>query len=218
MLILYGVPVSTFTTKVRIALHAKGVDFFEQPPPGGYRSDTWRAIIPTGTIPAIDHDGFMLAESEAIIEYVDEALTGPPLLPGDAQTRARARMLARVHDLAVEPAIRALFPLIRDPAKRDALPALDNALQDRLAQLERLRGADAAWMAGPDFSTADCGFAVSLPLARRLLEALGRPLAMPASLEGWLERSTHHAAVAAGLAPWRPATEAWLAQAMGAQS
>jgi len=218
MLILYGVPVSTFTTKVRIALHAKGIDFIEQPPPGGYRSDAWRAIIPTGTIPAIDHDGYTLAESEAIIEYVDEAFEGPLLLPGDAQRRARARMLARVHDLAVEPALRELFPLIRDPARRDALPALAAALHHRLTQLEHLRGKDSAWMAGPDFSTADCGFAVSLPLARRLLEALGRTLALPASLEGWLERSTHHAAVVAGLAPWRPATDAWLAQALGAQS
>jgi glutathione S-transferase len=218
MLILYGVPVSTFTTKVRIALHAKGIDFVEQAPPGGYRSEAWRAIIPTGTIPAIDHNGFVLAESEAIIEYVDEAFNGPSLLPGDAQSRACARMLARVHDLAVEPAVRALFPLIRDPARRDALPALADALHHRLTQLERLRGADSAWMAGPDFSTADCGFAVTLPLAQRLLQALGRPRALPASLEGWLARSTHHAAVAAGLAPWRPATEAWLAQAMGAQS
>jgi hypothetical protein len=43
-------------------------------------------------------------------------------------------------------------------------------------------------------------------------------LSLPASLALWQTSVTHHAAVAAGLAPWRPATDAWLAQAMGAQS
>ena len=214
MLILYGLPVSTFSTKVRIALHAKGIAFDERPPPNGYRSDAWRAIIPTGTIPAIDPDGFLLAESEAIIEYLDEAFEGPALLPGNAAARARARMLARVHDLAVEPAVRALFPLIRDPARREALPTLAAAIAERLRQLEQLRSGDAHWMAGEAFSTADCGFAVTLRLAVRLLKALGQPLAMPDSIAGWLARSADHPAVASGLAPWHPATEAWLAQAL----
>ena len=217
MLILYGVPVSTYTTKVRIALHAKGLAFDERPPPDGYRSDAWRAIIPTGTIPAIDHDGFLLSESEAIIEYLDDAFEGPSLLPGTPQMRARARMLARVHDLMVEPSVRALFALIRDPARRGALPELAQAIEARLAQLAALRPNRAVYLAGPEFSTADCGLAVTLALAQRLLQALGRPLEVPQPLERWQAHTGHHAAVAAGLAPWRPATEAWLAQALGTQ-
>jgi glutathione S-transferase len=73
-------------------------------------------------------------------------------------------------------------------------------------------------MAGAAFSTADCGFAVTLRLAARLLDALGQPLNMPASITSWLSRSADHPAVAAGLAPWRPATEAWLAQALAGES
>ncbi len=218
MLILYGVPVSTYTTKVRIALCAKGIAFDERPPPGGYRSETWRAVIPTGTIPAIDHDGFVMSESEAIIEYLEEAFEGPSLLPGTARQRAQARMLARVHDLIVEPSVRALFPLIRDASRRDTLPALANAIEERLEQVARLRPVDGPYLAGEAFSTADCGLAVTVPLAQRLLEALGRPLAMPTTLANWQAHVTSHAAVAAGLAPWRPATDAWLAQAMGAAS
>lgn len=214
MLILYGLPVSTFTTKVRIALHAKGIAFDERPPLDGYRSQAWRAIVPAGTIPAIDHDGFVLAESEAIIEYLDEAFVGPALLPGDAQARATIRQLARMHDLQIEPAVRALFPLIRDPAQRSRLSELIAALEARLAQLLATTR-PAPWVAGSSFSAADCGFAVTIPLAMRLLEALGQPLALPEALRDWLERCDSHAAVRAGLAPWRPATEAWLAQAMG---
>lgn len=215
MLILHGVPVSTYTTKVRIALHAKGVVFDERAPVDGYRSATWRTVVPTGTIPAIDHDGFVLAESEAIVEYLDEAFEGPSLLPGDARSRARIRMLARVHDLAVEPAVRALFPLIRDPSRRDALPAIAKAIDERLSQLEQMRAGKTRWIAGDAFSAADCGLIVTLSLATRLLDALGGALNPPPPLAQWQEESRAHPVVAAGLAPWRPATEAWLAQAMG---
>jgi glutathione S-transferase len=217
MLTLYGLPVSTYTTKVRIALHAKGIAFKEEPPPGGYRSEAWRAVVPTGTIPAIDHDGFLLAESEAIIEYLDEAFPGPSLFPGNAQARALARRLARIHDLHVEPAVRALFGLIRDPAERERLPELAATLDLRLAQW-LATSPPAPWAAGEHFSAADCGFAVTVPLAHRLLEALGRPLEMPEALREWLKQCESHTAIRSGLAPWRPATEAWLAQAMGGQT
>jgi glutathione S-transferase len=214
MLILYGLPLSTYTTKVRIALHAKGIAFAEIAPPDGYRSQAWRAIVPSGTIPAIDHDGFILAESEAIVEYIDEAFSGPTLFPGDPRARAVIRRLARLHDLHLEPAVRALFPLVRDPAERDRLPALASAIGARIDQW-LATAQPAPWAAGSAFSAADCGFAVTLPLAQRLLEALGRPLEFPSALREWLSQCDSHAAVRSGLEPWRPATEAWLAQAMG---
>jgi glutathione S-transferase len=47
----------------------------------------------TGRVPALEHDGFWVAESSAIVEYVDEVFEGPPLLPRDAKERARARQL-----------------------------------------------------------------------------------------------------------------------------
>lgn len=222
MLILYGLPVSTYTAKVRIALHAKGVAFDERPPADGYRSDAWRAIVPTGTIPAIDHQGFVLAESEAIIEYLDEAFDGPMLLAGNPRERARIRMLARLHDLMVEPAVRALFPLIRDPAQRDMLPARIASIEDRLDRLQQTRlrfGLTTdrqQWIAGSAFSGADCGYSVTLRLGRMLLDALGHELAMPAALARWIDQSADHPAIVGGLAPWRPATEQWLSQSLGA--
>src|SRR5579863_1783050 len=50
----------------------------------------------TGRVPAIDHDGFWLAESAAIIDYLDEAFPAPAFrraLPEDIRQRARARMV-----------------------------------------------------------------------------------------------------------------------------
>jgi glutathione S-transferase len=53
-----------------------------------------RALI--GRVPAIDHDGFWLSESAAIVDYLDEVF--PPqqyrrALPDDVKERARARMI-----------------------------------------------------------------------------------------------------------------------------
>ena len=210
MLIFYATPVSSYSAKLRIALAAKGITCEEREPPGGYRSQDWRVIQPTGTIPAIDDAGFVLAESEAIIEYLEDRHLEPPLLPGSAQDRARSRFLARFHDLQFEPSVRALFPLV-NPTRRDAarLTEVATALNERIALLNRI-ATPAPWMAGREFSTADCGFAVSLPLARLLLEAMGRVLALPAAIECWLAVAQAHPAVIAGLAPWRPATEHWI--------
>ena len=50
----------------------------------------------TARVPCIDYDGFRLAESSAIAEYLDEVLPAPGyqrLLPEDVRDRSRARQL-----------------------------------------------------------------------------------------------------------------------------
>jgi len=123
MITLYGLPLSSYTAKVRVALHWRGLSYQEREPEGGYRSAAWAERVPMGTLPALAHDGFFLAESEAILEYLEDAFTERPLLPSGAQPRAQVRMLARLHDLHVEPRVRALFPLIKDPAPHPRLPS-----------------------------------------------------------------------------------------------
>ena len=209
MIILYGAALSSYTAKVRVALHWRGIPYTEQEPPGGYRSDAWSQRVPMGTIPAIEHNGFFLAESEAIIEYLEEAFTGQPLLTGSAQDRARMRALARLHDLHVEPRVRALFPLIRQSEKRDLLPQLLAALDDRLQRLARA-AVCGPYLAGERPSVADCGFAVTLPLARCLLQALGHTLDLPGKLKAWEHTMANDSSVQAALLPWNAATEAWL--------
>jgi glutathione S-transferase len=212
MIILYGLPVSSYTAKLRVALHWRGLDFEEREPPGGYRSAGWSERVPMATIPALEHDGFFLAESEAILEYLEEAFAPRPLLPAGAQQRARVRMLARLHDLHVEPRVRALFPLIRDAGQRTRLPELQAALHDKLQRLAQAAQAG-PYLAGSHPSLADCGFAVTLPLAQRLLQELGQSLVLPARLEAWSQAMAQDSAAQAALAPWRAATEEWLASA-----
>lgn len=45
-------------------------------------------------MPTLEHDGAVITQSLAIIEYLDEIHREPPLLPGDALSRAKIRAFA----------------------------------------------------------------------------------------------------------------------------
>jgi glutathione S-transferase len=60
------------------------------------RNPAYRERSITGKVPMLEHDGFCLAESSAIIEYVEELFAPPEhprLLPSDSRQRARARQI-----------------------------------------------------------------------------------------------------------------------------
>lgn len=210
MIILYGSDLSTYTTKVRLALMLRGLPFEQREPDGGgYRSPAWRARLPTATVPAIEHDGFFLAESEAILEYLEDVFEDRPLRPADPQARARARWIARLHDTQFEPRLRAIFPLLRDPQVRDRLPVLKADLEDRLERITAI-ASPSPWMASDQFTLADCGFAISLPLAERVLQALGSPVRWPARLQPWQEAWAEYDALQQALSGWRSTVDRWL--------
>ena len=91
--ILYGADYSVYVRIARMALEEKGIDY-ELVPLDIFAADSIPAWYlehhPFGRIPAFEHDGFRLFETNAITRYVDEAFDGPALQPAD--TRGRARM------------------------------------------------------------------------------------------------------------------------------
>jgi glutathione S-transferase len=63
---------------------------------GAHLEPTYRDASLTARIPTLDHDGFTLAESSAIAEYLEDLLPPPAhprLLPADPKQRARARQV-----------------------------------------------------------------------------------------------------------------------------
>ena len=210
MIRFFATSLSSYSAKVRIALVFKGVPYEEVPPPGGYRSTEWKALVPTGTIPAIQIEGVMLSESEAIIEYLEDAHPQPPLLPGSPLQRARARALARLHDLHLEPRVRALFPLLRNPQRMAAeVHTAALALAAQIQLLDTL-AQPAPYLAGSVLTVADCGMVVSVTLGQRLLAELGEPLSLSSALAQWLATASAHPAVVTALTPWNAATDEWL--------
>ncbi|HMM63536.1 MAG TPA: maleylacetoacetate isomerase [Mesorhizobium sp.] len=112
---------SSTSYRVRIALEMKGLSYRYVPHQlryGEHREPDYLAVNPQGLVPAlIWRDGALLTQSLAIIEFLDETVPDPPLLPGDAAGRARVRMLAQmiacdihpVNNLRVLTSLRALF-------------------------------------------------------------------------------------------------------------
>lgn len=102
MLKLYHHPLSTFARRVRIALIEKGVAADEvvvDMPKGAHRSPEYLRLNPYGRVPTIDHDGFVLFESTAILAYLEAIHPKPPLLPDDTKSRALATMHIKLCDL-----------------------------------------------------------------------------------------------------------------------
>lgn len=69
---------------------------------GENRQPDFLALNPMGQTPAIRlDDGTILAESIAIVEYLDEAFPAPSLLGESSEQRARSRMWVRRIDLGI---------------------------------------------------------------------------------------------------------------------
>lgn len=207
MLKLYAIPVSLYSAKTRIALRHKGLDWQEMLPPGGYGSDEYKQIVASGNLPALDDDGFMVADSEAIAEYLEDRFPDPPLLPADLYGRARMRERSRFHDTRLEPALRALFGKL-DPDRRDAeVNARQSAaMTERLGQLARLL--DAA----PDlaFGLGDCGFPVAFAWIDALMPRLELDVIWPDAVRAYQWRLSDEPAVADELATYLPILIGWL--------
>lgn len=174
---LFAMPMSAYATKVLLAARWKGVTLDVIAPPDGYRSPAYRAIVPQGSVPALMHDGFTLAESDTIIEYLDEIGAGVPLLPTDPQARARNRELARFVDLRLELAARALYPHVGAAAPDDLVARL----RDGCTALGALVRPE-PWLTGVAPSLADCAL---LPVAN-ILDMMGRYLPADLALPDWL--------------------------------
>jgi glutathione S-transferase len=88
-MIIYGSIVSPFVRKLLGYLGEKGIEFELQGVGIGDPDPGFRAASPLGKMPAMDDDGFLLADSSAIIHYLEAKHPAPPLIPADPQERGR---------------------------------------------------------------------------------------------------------------------------------
>ena len=98
---------SSTSTRVRAALNLKGLPYEYVPYAlrlGETRTPEYLAINPSGLVPALEReDGVVMTQSLAIIEWLDETHPTPPLLPADADGRARVRSLAYMIACEIHP-------------------------------------------------------------------------------------------------------------------
>ncbi|WP_018261003.1 glutathione S-transferase family protein [Methylobacterium sp. WSM2598] len=202
---LYGSSVSPFVRKVLVGLFEKGLDF-EHVPLRFHDPDTeFRASSPLGKIPALCDGDFRIADSSAILHYLDAAYPGPALLPAEPRARGRAVWFDKFADTEL------MGPLLRPFVHRVLRPKVlklpgDEAVARRAIDEEqpRLFGYLETQISGPflvgdAFSLADIAVAtgfVNLRLAGEEVDAERFPR-LAGWLAGILERRAFTAAVAA---------------------
>jgi maleylacetoacetate isomerase len=91
---------STAAYRVRIALNLKGLDHELVPvhllkDGGEHKTQQYLHTNPDGLIPTLQTDDQVLAQSMAIIEFLEETHPNPPLLPSNSLDRAYLRGLSQ---------------------------------------------------------------------------------------------------------------------------
>jgi glutathione S-transferase len=195
-MILYSEATSPYSAVVRVAVYAKQLPIEIAAPPGGLKSQEYRALSGTGTIPCLKlDDGSALPESTVILAYLDEKFPERPLLPASAEGRARALLLVR---LGADGLIDPLVGLFHDLSA--GLATAQMTALERLTGLGRVEHFLAAddFAAGPAFSQADCVLGPSLMGVGAFAGMRGEPdlLSRHPKLANYAGRVSQHPAVA----------------------
>ncbi len=149
--------------------------------PPNTRSAAFLAVTPTGAIPAMEDDGFVLTESLAINLYLTKK-HGGPLAPADAREDALMVQWALYGATAIEPpAITILYAHAEGragtPAGRAEVEAAAETLRRPLAVLDAHLGAEGQ-MVGGRFTVADINMAEILRYAQAHPTLLGEHAAV----------------------------------------
>ena len=210
-MILYGSSLSPYARKVLAFAAEKGIELELQPTgaAAGQPSDEFLQASPFRKMPAFRDGDYTLADSSAIIHYLEAKHPEPPLIPSDPKLRGRTIWYEEFADtILVTCGAKIFFNLIVAPRffgqpgdPEAARQAELNDLPPILDYLERTVPDDGGYLVGDGLTLAD--LAVAGPFANfrhtntrvdpdrypRTVAYVERILARP-SLAPWIERET----------------------------
>lgn len=161
--IVHSIPGSPYGRAVFATLEEKGAAYRISPvAPGTFKSEPHISRHPFGKVPVLEHDGFMLYETQAILRYLDRILPTPALTPADPKAAARMDQVMNVNDWYFFQGVSSVigFQRVVGPRLMGLTPdeAVIEAAMPRahqvFAELARLLG-DQLYFAGNDVSLAD---------------------------------------------------------------
>ena len=90
---VYRIPFSTNVERISLAAGHKGIDIEWVDVDPEDRSPV-EAVSGQRLVPVLEANGFVLADSPKILDWLEERYPKPPLLPGDPPRRAEVRIFA----------------------------------------------------------------------------------------------------------------------------
>jgi glutathione S-transferase len=200
-LTLTGYALSVYTRSARMALVVRGLghDYVECDPFEPSGKAALADLHPFGRVPVLDHDGFRLFETQAILDYIDCLGEAAPLTPQAPRARARMRQVIGITDSYVYwPLIRqavthAIFLTEEDTSAERAQTIIAASLVRAPPVLDVLEEiADEGLALSPGQMTlADCHLWPMMDYLRMIPEA-AQSLALRPALSRWAEAMQAH--------------------------
>jgi glutathione S-transferase len=205
--VVHGVPGSPFLRSVCLGLEEKGAPYrIQRLGVGEMRGEAHRKLHPFGRIPAFDHGGYKLYETQAILRYIDAVIPQPALQPTEPEAIGRMNQIIGINDWYLFPQVARVivFQRIVGPALMGITPdeaAIAGAVPDAelcLNEIDRLLG-DQPFLTGDRLSLADLMLAPQIYYLAVTPE--GRAILKDKPLLAWLGRMNARDSMKATLPP-----------------
>ena len=193
--VVHSIPGSPFGRAVLATLEEKGADYrLAALAVGMVKVEPHISRHPFGRVPVLEHDGFMLYETQAILRYLDRALPAPPLTPADLKAAARMDQAMNVNDWYLFQGVGSVIGFHRVVGPRlmglkpdeSAIAVAMPRARVVFRELSRLLGPQ-PYFAGEAISLADLLVAPQLDLLAQTPEWMTLTADAP-NLVAWLER------------------------------
>lgn len=203
-LVVHSIPGSPYGRAVLATLVEKSAVFdFVAVAPGSIKSEPHLSRHPFGRVPVLEHDGFRLYETQAILRYLDRVLPAPALTPSAPKAAARMDQILSVCDWYLHQGVNNIIGFQRVVRPRLlGLPCDEAAVAEAVprahvvfAELSRLLGTN-PYLAGADVSLADMVVAAQMDFIAQTPEWAALT-AERANLPAWLSRMNARASLQA---------------------
>lgn len=196
-LVLYYGSGSPYAWRAQLALEHKALPYERKVlsfSAGDTRKPEFLALTPRHRVPVLVDGDFVLYESGAIVEYLDEAYPGrgSPLFPGDAKTRALIRRMILEVDAYYDPAADKILTqaFSKKPEERDPQIIADGR-KETVEELEMFAKAMRGdFLAGP-LSAADFALYSMVALLKRVplkIPDFDADALLPPAIAAWKSR------------------------------
>jgi len=193
-MIVHGIPGSPYVRAALLTLEEKKARYeFAAMQFGTLKQQPHLSRHPFGRIPAFEHDGWMLYETQAIMRYVDTVVPGLRLQPGEPRAAARMNQLMGITDWYLMAQVsrtitfnRVVAPRFGRPVDEDAVAKAIPEARICIGEISRLLDGQ-RWMAGDAISLADLLLAPHLSMFAQAPEG-ALILQEHEDLRAWLAR------------------------------